>query len=155
MDSVTDSLTSTSNVQTGFGLAIAAAVLSLISSALGWVGRFLPKDTELQVVSAVPVQIYTDNNGAGQEAQDVPVVEAVAVPIADTIASAEVVLNDDGGQGNEAHQRPTPHGESRVVTVEPTPRADGAASAPPLPSSEVHVDAVDVRIDDAPLVNIS
>ena len=49
--------------QTGFGLAIAAAVLSLVSSALGWVGRFLPKDTELQVVSAVPVQIYTDNNG--------------------------------------------------------------------------------------------
>jgi hypothetical protein len=41
--------------------------------------------------------------GAGQEAQDVPVVEAVAVPIADTIASAEVVLNDDG-QGNEARE---------------------------------------------------
>jgi len=55
-----------------------------------------------------------------------------------------------------ADQRPTPHGESRIVAVDPapTPRADGAASAPPMPSTEVHVDAVDVRIDGAPLVSI-
>jgi hypothetical protein len=43
--------------------------------------------------------------GAEQEAQDIPVVEAVAVPIADMIASANVVFDDDGGgQTNEPRE---------------------------------------------------
>uniref|UniRef100_A0A7S0VXW3 Uncharacterized protein n=1 Tax=Hemiselmis tepida TaxID=464990 RepID=A0A7S0VXW3_9CRYP len=58
----------TANVQVGFGLAIAAAILSFVSTTLAWAGRYLPSDGfELQVVSAMPVQIF---GGAGDGAAD-------------------------------------------------------------------------------------
>jgi len=119
-------------VQVGFGLAIAASVLSLISCFLAYMGRYFPSDgTELQVVSAVPIEIYANSGNEGargaQGHGETQVVEA-------TIASASVVTGD-----TEGHHIQTIHSEARVVAVSPPERTPsgrdmgvpGVPSCPP------------------------
>jgi len=120
------------NVQIGFGLAIAGAVLSLVSVTLAYIGRYLPSDgTELQVVSAMPIQIYGNADSSAQDpSAPSNVLEAIALAQqnggnstpnnAPTIATASVVTTPDMGNANSAAA--TPFADSRVVAVSQSPR---------------------------------
>lgn len=145
-----------STVQSGFGLAIAAAVVALVSCLLAWIAGYIGFNdgTEMQVISAVPIQIYQPE-AQPQEAQEAhvqaAVVDGVLLDNNPPLATAHVVVGSDDPSHLDTTS-PTPHTESRIVLTSPASNGSnnlaGLAHSVQLPQG--HSDEEDNYTSPAP-----
>lgn len=111
---------SVQTVQVGFGLAIGAAVIALFTCWLAFTaGYIVMSDVELQVVSALPIQIFQQNEPSAPTYEQQPIVvtaTAVEYPVlasASVVVEAEHLPDRESGPSNMPFS--TPHAESRIV----------------------------------------